>query len=543
MTQKSSSSFQAARDEALRALVLRAGLTPDQVSALRLDQVHLATGTLVVEPEEFAPSRSSIGRSLSLKLDREVQRALIAWLVVRPDGPNDHLFPGEGAEGLDVTTIGQVVAAPRPSEPPAEAAGVSAPSVAEREQVPESPPEPTTQERRPTAERDEGPQAAVPLDEIEALRKRLAEVYDAWAPAAPPGPVEPVARPAPEAEAPPSPPVGPVEPEVPPEPAVSPPVEETYVSAPEEEPPSDVVEPAPAAEVDTSVSALPGDSRVAPPAESPLGGLGDRVKGWLESGEKKITLNLSYRAVGIGGLALVIVCCLGLAVAGGVLFRPGGQGGLVAGATPTEKSTPIETTRSATPTPSPSPTLSATAVSTAVVSATATVASAPTEVPTPPPTVGPTPTPIVIVVTATPTPEPPATATPAPPTDTPVGGAPSEPAATPTPAFKYPAPVLLEPEDGGVVPGVYAFLKWEPVGPLADDEWYAVRLIYLQQGEPVYQGDRVKVTEWRVPERFYYQADGPALEYHWYVFVERENPDGSTTQLSPESETFVFRWE
>jgi hypothetical protein len=87
------------------------------------------------------------------------------------------------------------------------------------------------------------------------------------------------------------------------------------------------------------------------------------------------------------------------------------------------------------------------------------------------------------------------------------------------------------------------YLKWEPVGPLADDEWYAVRLVFLQQGEPVYQGDQIKASDWRVPDRFYYQADGPALEYRWYVFVERQNPDGSTTPLSPESKTSVFRWE
>jgi hypothetical protein len=101
----------------------------------------------------------------------------------------------------------------------------------------------------------------------------------------------------------------------------------------------------------------------------------------------------------------------------------------------------------------------------------------------------------------------------------------------------------LEPEDGSLVPGVIAILKWESVGPLADNEWYAVRLIFLQQGQSVYNGDRTKDPEWKVPVRFYYQADGPALEYRWFVFVERDNADGSTTELSPDSETSVFRWE
>ena len=103
--------------------------------------------------------------------------------------------------------------------------------------------------------------------------------------------------------------------------------------------------------------------------------------------------------------------------------------------------------------------------------------------------------------------------------------------------------MLLEPLDEGVVAGVMAILKWESVGELADDEWYAVRLIYLQQGQPVYEGDLMKTPDWRVPDRFYYRADGPALQYRWYVFVERQNADGSATQLSPESEEFSFRWE
>ena len=94
-----------------------------------------------------------------------------------------------------------------------------------------------------------------------------------------------------------------------------------------------------------------------------------------------------------------------------------------------------------------------------------------------------------------------------------------------------------------MVAGRLGYLKWEPVGSLADNEWYALRLVYLQQGQPVYNGDRLKATDWRIPERFFYQADGPALQYEWFVFVEQDNPDGSTTQISPESQHYFFRWE
>jgi hypothetical protein len=164
-----------------------------------------------------------------------------------------------------------------------------------------------------------------------------------------------------------------------------------------------------------------------------------------------------------------------------------------------------------------------------------------TGTPTPPPPTA-TRTPVPPSPAATHTPEPPAevVATVVP---IPTIGATPSPTYTRRPRFKYPAPVLLEPADGSVVTGLIPFLQWEPVEGLADDEGYAVRLIYWQQGEPVYRGDWVKSPEWRIPEDFLYQANGPELLYHWYVFVERKNADGSCTPVSPNSEELIFRWQ
>lgn len=528
MSEKSNPSFQKARDEALRALVLRGGLAPDQVSALKLNQVHLATGTLVIEPDEFASSSALEERRVSLKLDATMQRALIAWLVARPDGPNDHLFPGAGLAGLDVATINQVIAAKKPVESPeaADSVGTTTPYRTQDKKGVEPPPEAAQPGPRSRKVQDEPPSPpppsvargaepqAVPLDEIESLRKRLAEVYDDWAP------VAPSLR---------------TEPKVPPEPVVPPPESDQFepARAPASRPEKTVVTKSPLTP--------PGEARVATPAAPPLGGLGDKLKGLWKWSENKVILNLPYRGVAIGSLVLVVFCCIGLAFAGGAMLRGGGTAGLLAGATPSEiQATTEEASLVAAFTPEP--TASATPKPTPTPSATPTASPAPTDTPAPTPTLGPTPTPIIIVVTATPTPEPSPSPTSVP-TNTPVGGVPSEPTATPTAAFKYPAPVLLEPEDGSVVPGVLALLRWEPVGPLADDERYAVRFVFRERGELVYEGDWVKISEWWVPERLYYRADGPALEYRWYVFVERENPDGSATPLSPESETFVFRWE
>ncbi len=514
MTEKSDPSFQKARDEALRALVLRGGLSPDQVSSLRLNQVHLATNTLVIEPDEFAaPSSASGEQSLSLKLDATMKRVLIAWLVARPDSSNDHLFPGAGLDGLDVAAITRVVAAAKSAESPrAEDKKEARPSPpVPRSRVKDEAPSPPPPTSPPREERQ-----AVPLDEIESLRKRLAEVYDDWAP---------VASHPPKTEIPSSPGV-----EVEPPPALVEPEEDkvkpagTPTTMPEEVPPP-----------------LPKESRAAAPAASPQIGLSEMLKRLWKLGESRVTLNLPYRGVAIGAGVLVLVCCIGLIIAGGTMLGIGGPAGPVAGATPSETAPPIGTAPAVAVNPSPTPTLAVTSTPTPTPSATPSPSPASTDTPAALPTPGPTPTPIIVVVTATPTPEPPPTETPLP-TNTPAGGTSPSPAATPTPGFKYPAPVLLEPADGAVVPGLYVYLKWEPVGPLADDEWYTVRLVFRQQGELVYEGDSIKIAEWQVPQRFYYQADGPALEYRWYVFVERKNPDGSTTQLSPESKTFLFQW-
>ena len=114
MSEKSNPVSQKARDEAIRALASRGGLTPDQISELKLSQVHLTTGTLVVQPKESAPA----DQPATLKLDSAMHRAVIAWLVVRPDSSNDHLFPGAGLAGLDTTIIREVVAAAAAAKPP-----------------------------------------------------------------------------------------------------------------------------------------------------------------------------------------------------------------------------------------------------------------------------------------------------------------------------------------------------------------------------------------------------------------------------------------
>lgn len=143
---------------------------------------------------------------------------------------------------------------------------------------------------------------------------------------------------------------------------------------------------------------------------------------------------------------------------------------------------------------------------------------------------------ILSTPTKTPSPSPTAILT-KPPTAVP------SPSSTPTTVMKYTAPILLEPNiDFNFNAGNTLTLYWQPVGQLAPNEQYAVRLVYSFQNELTYRGHQVTETEWTVPRWLFGQVDGPDHHYDWFVFVERVNADGSTTTISPPSEIRNFTW-
>jgi tetratricopeptide (TPR) repeat protein len=189
----------------------------------------------------------------------------------------------------------------------------------------------------------------------------------------------------------------------------------------------------------------------------------------------------------------------------------------------TSQPTPTEvlvTTPEATSTPTTMPP-TATDTTTPTTAATDTPTSTPTSTLTETPM--PTPTPIIVIVTATPVPVP-----------------------TPTP---FPAPRLIGPENEREFfesDAAKIMLEWEPVGPLAENEWYQVALSFFKLGEIQYEGTRVKESGWQVPEYFHGQADQPERAYYWNVTVMQvnKNADGSETAIerSPVSETRTFYW-
>jgi hypothetical protein len=185
----------------------------------------------------------------------------------------------------------------------------------------------------------------------------------------------------------------------------------------------------------------------------------------------------------------------------------------------------------ATPRPTATPTPTATLTPTATPTTTPTATSTSTFTPSPTPTLTPTPQPTapsVIAVQA--------------PTDTPT--------VTPTPAPRYGKPVLLGPENGKIFArDQELLLTWQDMGPLADNEWYAVRLTWLQNGQISFGGNNIKQNFWIVPpDQYWGLADqSTGRKYEWFVFVEKITTDANGQQVgqavSEVSDRLSFLWQ
>ena len=192
------------------------------------------------------------------------------------------------------------------------------------------------------------------------------------------------------------------------------------------------------------------------------------------------------------------------------------------------------------PTPTPTSTFTQTPTATSTFTPTPT----PTETHTPTPTTTPTETPSP---TPTLTPTPTETLEPGAPTATPV---PPTPTITPTPTPRFNQPVLLGPEDGKLFARAEELiLRWENMGQLGPDEFYAVRMTWQQDGQLAYGGTNVKDNFWLVPtEQYWGLADEfTGREYEWYVYVEQIATDDSGQQVgrpvSEVSESSTFFWQ
>ena len=164
-----------------------------------------------------------------------------------------------------------------------------------------------------------------------------------------------------------------------------------------------------------------------------------------------------------------------------------------------------------------------------------------TETPTPTPTVTTTPLPPTLTPTPTETPTPAPTSAA---THTPT------PTITPTPTPRFGKPQLLGPEDGTIFGKEQELiLKWRNLGPLDANQFYAIRLTWLQDGQLAYGGTNIKENFWIVPPEAYWGLadEFTGRKYEWYVYIEEittdENGQKVGRPISEVSDTLSFLWQ
>jgi tetratricopeptide (TPR) repeat protein len=122
------------------------------------------------------------------------------------------------------------------------------------------------------------------------------------------------------------------------------------------------------------------------------------------------------------------------------------------------------------------------------------------------------------------------------------------PAATPTTIpLTYPAPLLVEPQDGNPFVGDFpVLLQWEPVTvELEVHECYRVSIftMYHDQGDWTGSSGCLRMTEYEPPGFLVDRSD--THEFTWFVWVSLDQKDasGEWIRLSPDSERRSFSWE
>ena len=110
--------------------------------------------------------------------------------------------------------------------------------------------------------------------------------------------------------------------------------------------------------------------------------------------------------------------------------------------------------------------------------------------------------------------------------------------------------MLLGPDEGKLFNrDAELMLRWADMGPLDDNQSYAVRMSWQQNGQTAYGGANVKDNFWVVPaDQYWGLADEfTGRKYEWYVYIEQisTSEDGQQTArpVSEVSETSSFLWQ
>ncbi len=113
--------------------------------------------------------------------------------------------------------------------------------------------------------------------------------------------------------------------------------------------------------------------------------------------------------------------------------------------------------------------------------------------------------------------------------------------------IRFGPPQLVAPEDDSIFAGKFVdvTLEWEPVGQLANDEYYDVTVMHIFADEPHYWGTATKETQIQLnPDIGVGKAGGD--RFYWWVTVRKENSAPSINNLdlpvSQQSEAKTFIW-
>jgi len=115
--------------------------------------------------------------------------------------------------------------------------------------------------------------------------------------------------------------------------------------------------------------------------------------------------------------------------------------------------------------------------------------------------------------------------------------------------MKYDPPVLLNPPTDGFFAGplTEVFLEWEPVGELAEDEYYDVAIMHIFADQPRYLGSvATRETRAQIKAADIGVGEAGGDRFYWWVTVRKANtaplPGQLDLAISPRSETKTFIW-
>ncbi len=534
-------------------ILTKLGLTPAEIVALRLANLHLAGK----EPHLQLISEGQTDPKI-ISLELEAHRLLVSWLVARPDSASNFLFPGQNDQGMTIAELEQELAhktAPRQDDSISMRPVTPAPAPSVRPMT--APIRPITRSMRPLTR----PEGVIPLSRPYVPAPPVPESQPRRAPTAPHAPIVKA------------------EEKLPPEPIktdlISPEIE---TRSTEEITVQEITaEKITAEKITPQPETLPTETLPLEPPPSQATSLTELSKPnqlTARQASQKSGQSWMRLAIPLAIMAVAFIVCVMCAVGGlatwqfmpdvvaklGQLSTPQAKATVAptASITPTLTTTeptpssppPIPTINSPLPTPTamliitatPTLPLPATATATVVIpTATSTATTTATTMITPTSTVPPTSTAVPPTNTVAPT-RAPVVAEPtntADPLTTVKISATLELVKTPKPEMIYQAPKLLSPENNVLfLPHDLIEFHWQSE-KLAENEHYAIRVVCQFQGAEKVEGANITNLQWTMPFRLFGQVDGPQNFYQWYVVIE--NADGKA--ISPRSEMRTFTWK